>query len=91
MLGSFSATHGTHKRNGAMGMEEKTRHSLLHDEKTISRERLLVYPDFLCLFKIHTDASDYQLGAVISQHNKLIVFYSPKLNATQTRYTTMEK
>ena len=50
-----------------------------------------MYPHFLCLFKIHTDASDYQIRAVISQNNKPIVFYSCKLNAAQTRYTSTEK
>ena len=50
-----------------------------------------MYPNFLRLFKIYTDASDYQLGAVISQNKKPIDFYSCKLNAEQTRYTTTEK
>jgi RNase H-like domain found in reverse transcriptase len=41
--------------------------------------------------KIHTDASHYQLGAVISQEGKLIAFYSRKLNPAQTWYTTTER
>ena len=52
---------------------------------------LLSYPDFTKPFNIHTDTSDYQLGAVISQNNKPIVFYSKRLNPAQTRYTTTEK
>ena len=43
------------------------------------------------LFEIHTDASDFQLGAVISQNKKPIAFYSCMLNLAQTRYTTTEK
>ena len=39
-------------------------------QKIISRETLLAYPDFSHPFKIHTDTSDYQLGAVISQSEK---------------------
>ena len=39
----------------------------------------------------HTDASDLQLGAVISQNNKPIAFYSCKLNSTQHNYTVGEK
>ena len=60
-------------------------------KKIISRETLLSYPDFDKPFDIHTDASDLQLGAVISQNNKPIAFYSRKLNPAQTRYTTTEK
>jgi RNase H-like domain found in reverse transcriptase len=41
---------------------------------------MLAYPDFNEPFKIHTDASHYQLGAVISQKGKPIAFYSQKLN-----------
>jgi RNase H-like domain found in reverse transcriptase len=52
----------------------------------------LAYPDFNKPFKIHTDASHYQLGAVISQEGKKpIAFYSRKLNPAQTRYTTTER
>ena len=40
---------------------------------------------------MHTDASHTQLGAVISQNNKPIAFYSRKLNPAQTRYTTTER
>ena len=50
----------------------------------ISRETLLAYPDFNKPFIIHTDASHTQLGAVISQDNKPIAFYSRKLNPAQT-------
>jgi hypothetical protein len=52
---------------------------------------LLAYPDFSQPFILHTDASDYQLGAVISQNNKPIAFYSRKLNDAQHKYTTTER
>ena len=60
-------------------------------KRIISREALLTYPDFNDKFVIHTDASHLQLGAVISQKGKPIAFYSRKLNAAQTRYTTTER
>jgi hypothetical protein len=60
-------------------------------KRIISRETLLAYPDFNKPFIIHTDASHTQLGAVISQDNKPIAFYSRKLNPAQTRYTTTER
>ena len=60
-------------------------------KKIVSRDVLLAYPDFNETFDIHTDASKLQLGAVISQNNKPIAFYSRKLNPAQTRYTTTER
>jgi len=60
-------------------------------KKVMSREVLLAYPQFDKPFTIHTDASHTQLGAVISQDNKPIAFYSRKLSPTQTRYTTTER
>jgi hypothetical protein len=60
-------------------------------KRIISKEALLAYPDFSKPFVIHTDASHHQLGAVISQNNRPIAFYSRKLTDAQTRYTTTER
>jgi hypothetical protein len=60
-------------------------------KRIIAREVMLAYPDFSKPFEIHTDASHFQLGAVISQEGKPIAFYSRKLNDAQTRYTTTER
>ena len=57
----------------------------------ISEETLLNYPNWTKPFTIHTDASDYQLGAVISQDNKPIAFFSRRLSKAQKNYTTTEK
>ena len=60
-------------------------------KKVIAREVLLAYPNFNKPFEIHTDASDYQLGSVVSQDNKPIAFFSRKLNKAQRNYTVTEK
>ena len=57
----------------------------------LSKETLLRYPDFSKEFEIHTDASQAQLGAVISKDGKPIAFYSRRLTDCQTRYTTTER
>ena len=69
------------------------KHQQAFDEmkKIIARETILAFPDFSQPFHIHTDASDVQMGAVISQNDKPIAFWSKKLNPAQTRYTTTEK
>jgi len=63
----------------------------MHFKDTIAQEVLLVFPDFSKKFTIHTDASDYQLGAVISQANKPIAFFSRKLTAAQRNYSVGER
>ena len=60
-------------------------------KKIIKQETLLRHADFNKPFEIHTDASKYQLGAVISQEGKPIAFYSRKLNSAQLNYTTTER
>ena len=47
--------------------------------------------DWKIPFTVHTDASDKQLCALISQNNKPIAFFSRGLSKTQRYYTTTEK
>ena len=41
-------------------------------KRIMARDTLLTYPDFNEAFKIHTDASTFQLGLLISQKGKPI-------------------
>ena len=56
----------------------------------IAKEVVLAYPDFSKPFEIYTDASTKQLGAVITQDNRPIAFFSRKLSVTQTKYSVTE-
>jgi hypothetical protein len=60
-------------------------------KRVVARETLLNFPNFEKEFHIYTDASDYQLGAVIMQDGKPLAFYSRKLNKAQRNYTTGEQ
>ena len=60
-------------------------------KKVMAKETILNYPDFNKVFEIHTDASDRQLGAVISQEGKPLALYSRKLSSAQRNYTTTEQ
>ena len=60
-------------------------------KRIVDRDNLLTHPIFNETFKIHTDASAFQLGTVISQKGTPIAFYSRKLTGAQQRYTVTEK
>ncbi len=51
----------------------------------IAKETVLAYPDFLKPFEIYMDASSMQLGAVITQDNRPIAFFSRKLSETHQK------
>ena len=57
---------------------------------TIARDVCLAYPDYSKEFEIYTDASSKQLGAVITQGNKPIAFFSRKLTEMQHFYSVPE-
>ena len=56
----------------------------------IAKDVMLAYPNFTKEFVIYTDASTRQLGAVITQNNRPIAFFSRKLADAQTRYSVTE-
>ena len=58
-----------------------------HVKATIAKEVVLAYPDFSKVFEIYTDASSKQLGAVITQDNRPITFFSRKLFPAQRKYS----
>ena len=53
----------------------------------VALDTLLTYPDFDETLKIHTNASAFQLGAVISHKGKPIAFYYRRITDAQKRYT----
>ncbi len=58
-----------------------------HVKAIIAKDVVLAYPDYSKVFEIYTDASSKQLGAVITQDNKPIAFFSRKLSDTQRKYS----
>ena len=56
-----------------------------------SREIILNYPDPSKDFELTTDASNYAIGAVLSQGNRPIAFISRALSVTEENYATNER
>lgn len=64
---------------------EKIKNSLISDEVILS------HPDFEKEFELTTDASDYAIGAALSQNCKPITFISRSLSTTEEHLATNEK
>lgn len=60
-------------------------------KKILTNDPILVYPDFSKIFTLTTDASNYALGAVLSQNDRPICFGSRTLNEHEINYSTIEK
>ncbi len=58
-----------------------------HVKATIAGEEVLACQDYSKFFKIYIDTSSKQLGAVITQENGPIAFFSWKLSTTQRKYS----
>jgi hypothetical protein len=56
----------------------------------IAKEIVLAYLDFSKPIEIYTDASSTQLGAVITQDNRPVAFFSRKLSKMQQKYSVTE-
>ena len=79
-LTPFNAVSFAGKNESTIKWTKELEEALFHAVKKMvqTENNLLTYPDWMILFTIHTNASDYQLGTVISQNNKPIAFFSSK-------------
>ena len=58
---------------------------------TIAKDGTLAYPDYTQGFEVYTDSSKLQLGAVITQANRPLAFFSQKLSPAQQKYSVTEQ
>jgi hypothetical protein len=57
----------------------------------LAQDAILTYPQFDKPFTVYTDASDKQIGGVVTQDNKPLGYFSRKLTDTQRRYPVTEQ
>jgi hypothetical protein len=50
-----------------------------------------VLSDFKKTFQVKCDASGFAIGAVLSQEDRLIVYFSEKMNEVKVKYSTYDK
>jgi RNase H-like domain found in reverse transcriptase/Reverse transcriptase (RNA-dependent DNA polymerase) len=79
------------KGKKAFVWEDKHQQAFEQMKALIAMNALLAYPNHNKLFDIETDASGYQLGAVIKQDNRPVAYYTRKLNSVQKYYNTIKK
>jgi transposase InsO family protein len=90
VLAPLTALSGA-KKGAKITWTEECEAAFLTMKALIASDTLLAYPDHNQPFTIDTDASDYQMGAVIRQNGRPVAYWSKKLNSAQRNYTTQEK
>ena len=68
-------------KNSTFTWDEKANKDFIEAKSIIAKGKILASPDFTKPFDLHTESSDYQLGSILSQDDKPIVFFSRKLNS----------
>ena len=66
-------------------------YSFIEIKHMVSADIFFSYPDWEICFTVHTDASDKNLSAYISQNNKPISFFSRRLSKPENTYTMSKK
>ncbi|XP_027343128.1 uncharacterized protein LOC113855696 [Abrus precatorius] len=70
---------------------ERTQNSFDELKRRLTEAPVLALPNFDQVFKVSSDASNSGIGAVLSQEEKLIAFFSEKLNDAKLKYSTYDK
>jgi hypothetical protein len=60
-------------------------------KKKITKQPILVLPYFGKTFQVRCDASGIAIGEFLSQDNRLVAYFSEKLNDTKEKYSTYDK
>ena len=58
---------------------------------TIAKDVTLAYPDYMQGFEVYTDSSKLQLGAIMTQANRPLAFFSRKLSPAQQKDSVTEQ
>jgi hypothetical protein len=79
------------KRHKDFHWTEEVEKSFKLLKKKITKQPILVLPDFSKTFQVKCDVSGYGIGAVFSQDDRSVAYFSEKLNEVKVKYSTYDK
>jgi hypothetical protein len=79
------------KNHKSFNWTEKDEKSFKVLKENITEQPILVLLDFGKTFQVRCDASELAIGTVLSHHNKLVAYFSEKLNDAKKKYSMYDK
>jgi hypothetical protein len=79
------------KRHKAFHWTEEVEKSFNLLKKKITEQPIFVLSDFNKTFQVKCDTSGFAIGAVLSQDNRPVAYFSEKLNEAKIKYSTYDK